>query len=142
MATAPQGLQIDRRALLFVPIAIGGLYLTGNSPSRTFDITNVEVAVAKAMVDAGALVIDVREPDRYKYRHLVGAMLLPLATLRLAVPASLAYAKTMPILVYCSDGVTVGPEGTDLLNKAGFAGAVNLRTGIEGWVAAGLPIAS
>jgi len=142
MPTSSPSFQIDRRALLFMPIAVGGLYLLGNSPARTFNVTHVEVAVAKAMVDAGALVIDVREPDKYKYRHLVGAMLLPLATLRLGVPASLAHAKAMPVLVYCSDGVTVGPEGTDLLNKAGFAGAVNLKGGIEGWVAAGLPVAT
>jgi rhodanese-related sulfurtransferase len=142
MPSSSRSLQIDRRALLLMPVAVGGLYLVGNSPSRTFNITNVEVAVAKTMVDAGALVIDVREADKYKFRHLVAAMLLPLATLRLGVPASLAYAKTMPILVYCSDGVAVGPEGTELLNKAGFAGAVNLKTGIEGWVAAGLPVAT
>lgn len=142
MATSSPKLQIDRRSLMFLPVAAGALYLVGNSPTRTFNVTHVEVAVAKAMVDAGALVIDVRQEDRYKYRHLMGAMLLPLATLRLGVPASLAYAKSMPILVYCSNGLTVGPEGTELLNKAGYAGAVNLKSGIEGWVAAGLPIAT
>ena len=142
MADHSPRIQIDRRALMFLPVAAGALYVVGNSPTRTFNVTHVEVAVAKAMVDAGALVIDVRQKDRYKYRHLMGAMLLPLATLRLGVPASLAYAKAMPILVYCSDGLTVGPEGTELLNKAGYAGAVNLKGGIEGWVAAGHAIAT
>lgn len=142
MADHSPRIQIDRRALMFLPVAAGALYVVGNSPTRTFNVTHVEVPVAKAMVDAGALVIDVRQEDRYKYRHLMGAMLLPLATLRLGVPASLAYAKAMPILVYCSDGLTVGPEGTELLNKAGYAGAVNLKGGIEGWVAAGHAIAT
>ena len=43
-------------------------------------------------------------------------------------------------MVYCGDGTTLGPEGTHILNKAGFAGAVNLKPGIQGWAAAGLPI--
>jgi len=44
------------------------------------------------------------------------------------------------ILVYCNQGLAHGAEGTEILNKAGFAGAVNLRDGIEGWAGAGYPI--
>jgi rhodanese-related sulfurtransferase len=52
----------------------------------------------------------------------------------------LEYAKAQPILVYCSDGLSIGPEATRILNEAGYAGAVNLRDGIEGWDKAGLPV--
>jgi rhodanese-related sulfurtransferase len=34
----------------------------------------------------------------------------------------------------------VGPEGTELLNKAGYANAVNMEAGIKGWADAGLPV--
>jgi rhodanese-related sulfurtransferase len=73
-------------------------------------------------------------------RHIAGALLVPLAQLQAAIPAALAGAKDRPIVVYCNDGINSGPEGTQVLNKAGYNGAVNLRNGIEGWEKAGFPI--
>lgn len=67
-------------------------------------------------------------------------MLAPLSTLSPAIPTSLEYARSLPVIVYCGDGSTLGPEGTYVLNKAGFAGAVNLKPGMQGWASAGLPI--
>jgi rhodanese-related sulfurtransferase len=49
-------------------------------------------------------------------------------------------AKDRPIVVYCNDGLVTGPRGTEILNKAGFARAVKLKEGIEGWSAAGYPV--
>ena len=88
----------------------------------------------------GALVIDVRDRAAYEARHIAGAISAPVATLSTAIPASLESARTLPIVVYCGDGTTLGPEGTLVLNKAGFPGAVNLKPGIQGWASAGLPI--
>jgi len=45
-----------------------------------------------------------------------------------------------PLVVHCGDGVSQGPEGTFILNQAGFAGAVNPRAGIRGWAAARPPV--
>lgn len=39
------------------------------------------------------------------------------------------------------DGTTTGPEATQVLNKAGYSKAVNLKSGIEGWERAGLAVA-
>jgi rhodanese-related sulfurtransferase len=47
----------------------------------------------------------------------------------------------MAILIYCGDGVTHGPEGTEILNEAGYPNAVNLKPGIEGWARAGYAVA-
>lgn len=105
-----------------------------------FDIKEVSVTEAKTLIDAGALVVDVRDEDKYRHRHIPGAISLPLALLRGGMPASLSQAKDKPIVVYCSDGVTSGPEGTHILNQAGFAHAVNVKAGIDGWANAGLPI--
>jgi rhodanese-related sulfurtransferase len=87
------------------------------------------------------VVVDARADDAYRHRHLPDAINLPLATLRLGVPATFSAAKEMPVLVYCGNGTTIGPEATSLLNRAGYARAVNLKPGIEGWADARLPIA-
>jgi rhodanese-related sulfurtransferase len=132
--------QVTRRGLLLLPFAGVGLVIFGSDKSPTFTVPEVDLAKAKALLESGALVLDVRKQDSYQFRHIVGAWLMPLATLRLGVPASIEYAKSQPILVYCGNGLSIGPEATHILNTAGYTGAVNLHEGIEGWDKAGLPV--
>jgi rhodanese-related sulfurtransferase len=109
--------------------------------SHQYKVSEVDVSGAKALIDGGALVIDVRGQSQYDARHIPGAMLVALEELRAGIPARLqAVAKDRPIVVYCNEGLVHGPEGTDILNKAGYAGAVNLRDGIEGWAGQGNPV--
>lgn len=132
-----------RRLLLTLPLAAGGLFLLGRSQRRPeFNVKEVMVEEARALIAAGALVIDVRERAAYEARHIAGALHAPVGSLSAAIPVSLATARAQPVVVYCGDGTTLGPEGTHVLNKAGFAQAVNLKPGIQGWVSAGLPIES
>ena len=72
----------------------------------------------------------------------MGALLIPLAVLSAGIPAELLSLKDREIVVYCNKGRHIGPEATQILNQAGFAGAVNLEKGIEGWAAAGQAIES
>lgn len=133
----------SRRLMLVLPVAAAGLYLLGRSnepQAPAFDVKEILVDEAHALMVAGALVIDVRDKAAYEARHIAGAISAPVSTLVAAIPASLEHARSQPIVVYCGDGTTLGPEGTHILNKAGFAGAVNLKPGIQGWAAAGLPI--
>src|SRR5512143_596329 len=127
-----------RWPLSFVVLAAILIFAFSQASSR--NIREITVTEAKALIDAGALVIDVREEDKYRYRHIPGAISLPLAHLRMGIPAFLFRAKDKPVVVYCSDGVTTGPKGTRILNKAGFTRAVNIKSGIDGWADAGLPI--
>jgi rhodanese-related sulfurtransferase len=53
---------------------------------------------------------------------------------------SLAAAKALTIIVYCNRGLSHGSEATQLLLAGGFARAVNLSSGIEGWAEAGMPV--
>jgi rhodanese-related sulfurtransferase len=129
-----------RRLLLTLPFVGAMLYLLSDFKRPSFNVIEVDIAQAKALISAGALIVDVREKEQFEYRHIPGALLIPLAMLRVAVPTAIAHAKDKAVLVYCGDGVTHGPEGTSILNKAGFAQAVNLKPGIEGWGAAGLPV--
>jgi rhodanese-related sulfurtransferase len=113
----------------------------GKSASQKYDAPVVDVTQAKALIDAGATVIDVRGREQFDVRHIPGAILVPLAALHAGIPQSLEAAKNKPIVVYCNDGVRTGPEATHVLRQAGFTNAVNLKTGIEGWTGAGLPVA-
>jgi rhodanese-related sulfurtransferase len=138
--TAP--IESTRRLLLALPVAAAAIYLLGKSDAPKVDINIKEVMIdeAKALIAAGALIVDVRARAAYETKHLAGAILAPLHELEGSIPTAIAAAKAIPIVVYCGDGITTGPAGTAALNKAGFAQAVNLKRGIEGWVAAGLPV--
>jgi len=105
--------------------------------TQRFDVPSVNVDEGRTLIDQGATVVDVRGSQAFGNRHIAGALSLPLEILRSGVPTSFAVPKDKAILVYCGDGVTNGPEGTAILRNAGYAKAVNLEPGIEGWVAAG-----
>ena len=124
-------------AIAFIWLANNG---TRQSPANLQPVPEVDIAQAKALIDSGALVIDVRSAEQFAFRHLPGAVLVSLELLRAGIPPSIAAAKDKPVVVYCNQGLVHGPEATRLLQQAGFKQAVNLRSGIEGWAAAGLPI--
>lgn len=130
----------SRRWLLALPAAAAVLYLFNRQQDASRDVVSVDVEAGRALFEAQALVIDVRNKAAYEARHIVNAVSIPLRVLEAAIPQSIAHAKDQPILVYCGDGLSIGPEATAILNKAGYAKAVNLKSGIEGWAAAKLPI--
>lgn len=119
-------------------IAIG---IAMMSPSRKPSVPEVDVVAAKALIDSGATVIDVREKEVSAGSHIAGAMLIPLSALSQSLN-TLALDRTKPIVVYCNEGTSRGPDGTAALHRAGYTNAVNLKSGIEGWRAAGLPTSS
>ena len=131
---------LNRVMLWLVPLVAVALWLANGAATRPVEIKEVSINEARALIDSGALVVDVRDESAYQPRRIPGALSIPLDQLRRAIPASVADAKDKPIVVYCGDGVTTGPEGTQVLNNAGYGGAVNIRSGIRGWQDSGHPV--
>lgn len=135
----------SRRDTLML-LGAGGLALAWFSSGTTrksapsFNVPEVDLAQAKTLIEAGAMVIDVRGKEAFDYRHLPLAMFIPLAILQAKIPASLEQAKERQIVVYCNDGHTSGPEAANILMQHGYKNVVNLKPGIEGWANAGLPL--
>ena len=137
-----QVVQFNRALLWLVPVAIVFWFAMSSSPPKpVIQVNEVSVPDAKALIDTGALVVDARGDDAHGGRRIPGALAIPLSTLQAAIPASLATARDRSIVVYCNDGTTTGPEATQVLNRAGYSKAVNLKSGIEGWERAGLAVA-
>ena len=138
MNTATQ----KRSALVLLGAAVFGIAGLELLRSGTrYDVPELDLPRAQERVAAGALVIDVRGKDAFDHRHIPGAVTMPLSVLRAAIPASIAQANERPVVVYCNDGVTTGPEATHLLREAGFRNVANIKAGIEGWARAGYPVA-
>jgi rhodanese-related sulfurtransferase len=127
----------NRIVLISLAVVIAVFLIFGGTGGRP-NVKDVSVSEAKALVDAGAVVVDVRERSASSASHIPGALLIPLDGLA-ARMTELSVDKSQPIVVYCNEGTNRGPKGTAVLNEAGYSQAVNLKSGIEGWRAANLP---
>jgi rhodanese-related sulfurtransferase len=86
--------------------------------------------------EAGAVLIDVREPDEWRAGHARGARHIPLAQL----PASLDdLPREAPVYLICATG-NRSRNAAAFLQKNGFSRPVNVRGGTVAWQRAGLPI--
>jgi rhodanese-related sulfurtransferase len=127
-------------AMLLALGAMGWLLTPTTQPTLRFNVQEVDALLAKAWVDSGAVVVDVRPRGAYEDGHIPSAISIPLQELKKAIPAELEGAKAKKIVVNCGEGSTYGPEGTHVLNQAGFTGATNLKGGIQAWKGAGFPV--
>jgi len=130
IALAGSWLQIVATLVLFLAVV-----MRAGTPVSPFKSHDVSVPEAISLIDAGALVIDVRYSPS---AHLPGALLIPMEVLAARIE-KLEIAKTQPIVIYCGNGTARGPEASQILTRAGFTNVVNLGGGIESWRSLGLP---
>jgi len=99
-------------------------------------IPSVDVTEAAARADAGALIVDVREPAEFASVRAHGALLLPLSTF------AVRYAelpRDRPLLMICATGNRSQAAAAHLLRN-GWTEVVNVAGGTTAWVKAGLPV--
>ncbi|WP_082973177.1 molybdopterin-dependent oxidoreductase [Mycobacterium sp. E2497] len=101
------------------------------------DTPQVGPRAAKALLDAGALLLDVREPDEWCTEHAPAALLLPAGRVRTRQDE---LPRDRRIVVVCRSGGRSSAV-TASLRRSGFD-AVNLAGGMCAWAAAGLPVVS
>ncbi len=92
----------------------------------------VDVRTARAMMRAGDVVIDVRQPAEFASGHIAGAINIPIGEL------SLDRLPTGQVLTACSTGRRAA-RAADMLDRAGRAAFV-IEGGTKAWQAAGLPV--
>jgi rhodanese-related sulfurtransferase len=98
-------------------------------------VPEVDANEAKALVDSGALLLDVREPNEWNAGHAPGAHFVPLGQL----PANVDdLPRDRRIVAVCRVGGR-SARATEFLIAAGID-AVNLAGGMRAWAAAGLTV--
>jgi rhodanese-related sulfurtransferase len=96
----------------------------------------IDAERAKALIDAGAVLIDIRERDEHLRERIPQARLQPMASLRSG--ASIA-SGGQPIIFHCKSG------GRTQSNAACLSAVANceayiLEGGLDAWRRAGLPV--
>ena len=107
----------------------------GDEGDSIGEAPHVGARTAQTMLDRGALLLDVREPDEWYAQHAPAAMFVPMGRVR-------ARQNELPrhraIVVVCRSGGRSAAV-TASLRQSGFD-AVNLAGGMCAWAAAGLPV--
>ncbi|HXQ58804.1 MAG TPA: rhodanese-like domain-containing protein [Acidimicrobiales bacterium] len=99
------------------------------------DIAEVEVSGVATVIDAGAVLLDVREPEEWEAGHAPGAVHVPLAQLS---DRMVDLARDRAVVVVCRSGGR-SALATEWLTTAGFD-AANLVGGMQEWAHAGLSV--
>jgi rhodanese-related sulfurtransferase len=98
----------------------------------------VSAADALALRDAGAFMLDVRQPDEWAAGHIPGATLIPLGDLASRVAE---VPKDRQVVVVCRSG-NRSAQGRDVLLGAGLPSVTSMAGGMNDWSAAGYPTES
>jgi rhodanese-related sulfurtransferase len=98
----------------------------------------ISVAEAAAKREAGAFILDVRQPDEWNEVHVPGSTLIPLDQLEARLNE---VPKDKEVVVICRSGNRSKP-GRDTLKAAGFTQVTSVTGGLKDWKAAGLPTAT
>ncbi len=101
------------------------------------DVTEIEVDELDRRRAAGAVLIDVRQPEEYAEGHVPGARLIPLAE----VPDRLGEVPTdEPVLVICKSGGRSLRAAEHLVAQG--VDATNVAGGTMAWIESGRTVAT
>jgi rhodanese-related sulfurtransferase len=94
---------------------------------------------AKRLIDAGAILVDIREADEHARERIPGAHHLALSCLD---EADLAVHQGKPVIFHCRSGARTRTNADLLAGRAGGrCEAYVIEGGLDAWRQAGLPVA-
>jgi rhodanese-related sulfurtransferase len=96
-------------------------------------MTLLSPAQARAAIEAGALLVDIRDGDEYAREHIPGATNVPLARLDTLPDGD------RPVIFHCRSGMRTATHAARIETAAKHAPAHILDGGIDAWRRAGLP---
>jgi rhodanese-related sulfurtransferase len=105
---------------------------------RSRGFASIGPADAVRLVNAGAVVFDVRDEKAYEAGHIIDSRSVPAASLAERAD-SIKKFKEKPVLVYCDSG-SAASGVAKTLQAQGFTKVVSLRGGLQSWLQENLPV--
>jgi rhodanese-related sulfurtransferase len=125
--------------LALVVLGLGIVWLMSRNTTTASSMpAEISVSEAVAKQQAGAFILDVREPSEWTDAHIAGATLIPLGELASRVSE---LPKDKEIVVVCRSG-NRSAQARDLLLNDGFTQVTSMAGGLNQWKAAGYPTVS
>lgn len=120
-----------------VLVAGGAIVLATQSRNAVAGLPpTVSVNEASTRRDAGAFILDVREPSEWADYHIAGATLIPLGQLADRVND---VPRDKDVVVVCHSG-NRSQKGREILLSAGFSRVTSMTGGLIAWGNAGMPL--
>lgn len=126
--------KITDKLFWVVALALGAVFVSQQLSANN----GIDAKQAQNMVQQGALLLDVRQPEEYAALHAPDAQLIPLGDLPSRLPEIAAY-KDQPIVVICRSGRR-SAKAVDLLREAGYGNVSNVAGGMNDWESDGLEV--
>lgn len=124
-------------AVAVVVVALIAFTSGGNDAAQQNGLTlEVSTQTGKQMLDEGAFMLDVRNPDEWEMYHVDGATLIPLPELEARIDE---VPRDQQIVVICNSG-NRSKVGRDILLDAGFENVNSIAGGIQAWMSAGYDV--
>ena len=101
-------------------------------------VTSVEPQAAVGLMNADAVVLDLRSAEAFSRGHIVNARNIPFDELS-ANKDKLDKLKSKPIIAVCDAGMT-SARVVESLRKSGVESIYGLKGGINAWTQANLPL--
>ena len=99
-------------------------------------ISSLSPNQARALLESGAVMVDIRNRDEYVREHIPGALLWPIARATTPVP----WGAATTVVFHCRSGARTQANAAALAAAAG-CDAFLLSGGLDAWKQAGLPVA-
>lgn len=130
-------LQFGLLGIVIMVLILGGVACQ-SAPAATTNTLPKEISINQALNlrNAGAFILDVRQPEEWNEYHVPGSTLIPLGELESRVKE---LPRDKPIVVVCRSG-NRSATGRDILLRAGFLQVTSLAGGLSQWKAAGYPV--
>lgn len=120
-------------------VAVAAVLLLNREPAGSpGSPAEISVSEAYQKQEAGAFILDVREPSEWQEYHIPGATLIPLGELQSRVSE---LPQDQEIVVVCRSG-NRSQVGRDTLLAAGFTQVSSMAGGVSEWRSAGYPTVS
>ncbi len=110
--------------------------------NEAFPYTTIGTDEAQKMIEQGARVIDVRQPDEWQAGHIAEASLLPINGIYSFGHAlqELNLPTDEEVIFVCRSGQR-SATASEIALVAGLQKVYNLANGMNGWVSRGYPVA-
>jgi rhodanese-related sulfurtransferase len=105
---------------------------------KSLGLVQVSVPDAVKLINRGAMVVDVREPDAFRNGHIVNAKNIPLAKIT-DDKGPLKKQKNKVVLAVCDNGA-VSRRAVQTLRGAGHEKTFSIKGGLAGWRAENQPL--
>ncbi|MGH8195386.1 MAG: rhodanese-like domain-containing protein [Woeseiaceae bacterium] len=126
------------------PLLVGGLVLSfflvifSELRRKSRGVLSLEPHQAVKLINADAVVIDLRSQEAFARGHIVNSRNIPFDELA-ANSDAIAKFKSKAIVAVCDAGMT-STRAVDQLRKAGLENVFGLRGGIAAWTQANMPL--